>query len=64
MYLGQSKSSERGTFFSYRKFEKNFFLYQQIERHSLYLSMLFDHYSTNAMIIKFRLELFLLKTRW
>jgi hypothetical protein len=54
MYLGQSKSSERAAFFSYRKLEKVFFFYQQIERHSLYLSMLFDHYSTNAMIIKLR----------
>ncbi len=53
-YLGQSKSTEGGRFFSYRKLEKIFVFYQQIERHSLYLSMLFDHYSTNAMIIKFR----------
>ena len=54
IYLGLSKSSDGGTFFSYRKFEKLFFFHQQIERHSLYLSMLIDHYSTNVMIIKFR----------
>jgi hypothetical protein len=51
-YLGHTKSSEGGTFFSCRKLEKIFFFYEQVERLSLYLSMLFDHYSTNVMIMK------------
>ena len=53
IYLGLSKSSGEGAFFSYIKLEKMFFYYQQIERLSLYLSMLFDRYSTNVIIIKF-----------
>ncbi len=52
IYLGHTKISEGGTFFSCRKLEKIFFFYEQVERLSLYLSMLFDHYSTNVMIMK------------
>ncbi len=53
-YLGQSKNSEPDIIFSYRPLGKIFFFYEQIERLLLYLSMLFDHYSTDIIIIKFR----------
>jgi hypothetical protein len=52
-YLGQSKSSEGGTLSFYRKLKKILF-YEQLERLSLYFSMLFDHYSTGIIIIKSR----------
>jgi hypothetical protein len=52
-YLGHTKSSDSGTFFAYRKLKKNFFSYKKIERLLLYLFMLFDHYSSNIIVIKF-----------
>ena len=54
IYLGVSKSSGAITKFPDRKVEKIFFFYEKIERLSLYFSMLFDHYSTDIIIIKFR----------
>jgi hypothetical protein len=54
IYLGLSKSSGGDTFFSYRKLGKIFLFYEQIERLSLYFSMLFDNYSTGIITIKFR----------
>ncbi len=40
-------------FFSYRKLEKISFFYTKIQRLLLYFSMLFDHYSSNIIVIKF-----------
>jgi hypothetical protein len=52
--LGVPKSSGEGTLFSYRKLTKKFLSHEQTERLSLYFSMLFDHYSTGIILIKFR----------
>jgi hypothetical protein len=52
-YLVRYKSSGGGTLFSYRKLGKVFFFYDVIEKMMLYFSVLFDHYSTNIIIIKF-----------
>jgi hypothetical protein len=54
IYLGLSESSGRGTFFLKEKLGKNFLFYEQIERHSLYFSILFDQYSAGIIIIQFR----------
>jgi hypothetical protein len=54
IYLGLSKSSGPCILISYRRFKKNFFFYEQIERRLLYFSMLFDCYLTDIIIINFR----------
>jgi hypothetical protein len=54
----------RRSYFPYRKLEKLFFFYEQIERLSLCISMLFDHYSIGLIIIKLWLDLFLLHICW
>ncbi len=64
VYLGVSKSSGSGTFFAYRKLKKNFFFHKKIERLLLYFSMLFDHYSSDIMVMKFWSKLFLLTSSW
>jgi hypothetical protein len=43
---------------------KKFFFYQTIEKMLLYFSMIFDLYSTNVIILKFRSELFCLKCHY
>jgi hypothetical protein len=53
-YLGQSKSSVVTILFPYRKLKEIFFFHIVIEKRMLYFSMLFDHTSTNIIIIKFR----------
>ncbi len=53
-YLGVPKSSGGGTLFSYKTVEEIFFFYRMIEKTKLYLSVLFDPYSTGIIIVKFR----------
>jgi hypothetical protein len=53
LHVGHTKSSESGTSFAYKKLKKKFFFYKKIERLLLYLSMLFDHYSSNIILAKF-----------
>jgi len=52
LYLGHTKSSEPYFLISFLLLEKIFFSYKQIERLLLYLSMLFDKYSIDIMIMK------------
>jgi hypothetical protein len=59
-YLGQTKSSGTDTLFSYSTLKETFFLYSLIEKEKLYLSMVFDHTSTNIIRINFRYNIF----RW
>jgi hypothetical protein len=57
-YLGHTKSSGQPILFSYKLLRKIFFFYEKIERLLLYLSMLFDHYSIDIIIINLSEKLF------
>ncbi len=59
-YLGQYKSSVVKVLFPYRK-QNKFLFYEEIERLSLYLSMLFDRSALNIRIKIPCEELFLLE---
>jgi hypothetical protein len=52
IYLGHTKSSGSGTFLLYSRLQEIFFLHSAIVEKKLYLSMLFDHTSSNIIIIK------------
>ncbi len=63
-YLGHTKSSEPYFLVSFLLLEKIFFSYKQIERLLLYLSMLFDKYSIDIMIMKSSWKLFSCNSIW
>jgi hypothetical protein len=53
-YLGQSKSSESDILIRHSTLRKPFFLDGLIEKTMLFLSVLFDRYSTVSIVLKFR----------
>lgn len=53
-YLGQSKSSESDILIPHSTLRKPFFLDGLIEKTMLFLSVLFDRYSTVSIVLKFR----------
>jgi hypothetical protein len=61
IYLGHTKSLYGAISVSYIMLKEIFFLYRLIVKTKLYISTLFDHYSSNIIIIKFRWELLLCK---
>ena len=60
IYLGHTKSSDSDTLFLYSTMEEIFFPCSLIEKRKFYLSILFDHYSSNVLVIKILIKLFLL----
>jgi len=52
-YIGVSKSSGNDILVPHIKLDKSFFLHRMIEKKMLFLSMQFDHTSTNIILIEF-----------
>jgi hypothetical protein len=64
IYLCHTKSSGHRIVIAYSLVKKKFFFYEMIERLSLYLSILNDHYSIDIIHTNSQVNLFLSKSSW